>query len=321
VTLENGQRVAYDRLLLANGARARLLPCVPPELTDKVHYVRTKQDAERIRSKVQVGKRAVMIGGGIIGIETAATLRQLGCEATVLEMAQRIVERLFPPELSQVIASIHINRGVKILTGVVIESIKSSTDGVVVTLTDGRVLPADILVIGIGIVPNVELGAEAGLDTQLNGIAVNGFGQTSCPSIYAVGDVTAFKLPSGSVRRWENWTHARKLAAVAVKHMLGKQPAPYFDYPWVWSDQYGMNIQVFGDPEGHVIDQVVMRGNLDSGRLTAFHLNRGRVIGGTTINDSRNKASVRKLIERGTIVPPELLVDTTLDLKKLVASL
>ena len=174
VILENGERVAYDRLLIANGARARLLPDIPAELASIVHYVRIKQDAERIRSQAvgdkNAGKRAVMIGGGVIGVETAATLKQLGCEVTVLEMAPRIMARFFPAELSALIAELHARRGVNILTGISIESIKA-IDGVAeIRLTDGRVFNADLLIVGIGVIPNSELGVNAGLEIHLQGI-------------------------------------------------------------------------------------------------------------------------------------------------------
>ena len=318
VVLADGERIAYDRLLLANGARARLLPGIPAELSSRVHYVRTTQDADRIRTQAIGGKRAVMIGGGVIGIETAATLKQLGCDVTVLEMMPRVMARFFPDELSQMLATIHAAKGVKILTSIGIESIKATGDGAVVTLKDGRVISADLIVVGIGVIPNVELGSDAGLKTQLGGIEVNGFGQTSAPHIYAIGDVAAFPLPDGNITRWENWTHARQFANVAVKHMHGKEVAPYAEIPWIWSDQYDFNIQVTGSPEA---DQVVLRGSLEAGRLTAFHLQQGRVAGATTINDSRNKASVKKLIERGATIPPDQLADNTIDLKKLGAAL
>jgi NADPH-dependent 2,4-dienoyl-CoA reductase/sulfur reductase-like enzyme len=322
VVLFNGERVAYDRLIIANGARARLFPGLPEELASITHYVRTTQDAERIRAQAEGGKRAVMIGGGVIGIETAATLRQFGCDVTVLEMAPRIMARFFPAELSALIGELHARRGVRILTGISIEAIKAGVDGTSgcaeITLKDGAVIVADLLVVGIGVVPNSELGAEAGLKCQLGGIEVNGFGQTSSPAIYAVGDVSAFPLPDGSITRWENWTHARNQTAVAVRHLLGKETAPYVETPWIWSDQYDFNIQVTGCPEA---EQVVLREDKAVHRITAFHLKGGKVVGATTINDSRNKASVRKLIEKGAVVAPETLADTTVDLKKLVASL
>ena len=326
VALANGERVSYDRLLLANGARARLLLGIPAELAAITHYVRTTQDAEKIRSLAagdkNAHKRAVMIGGGVIGIETAATLKQLGCDVTVLEMAPRIMARFFPAELSTLIAELHHRRDVNILTGISIESIKANGDGKAATaeikLTDGRVFIADVLVVGIGVIPNSELGTEAGLETHLQGIKVNGFGQTSQPNIYAVGDVAAFPLPDGSITRWENWTHARNQAAVAVRHMLEKDVAPYAEIPWIWSDQYDFNIQVTGSPEA---EQVVLREDLATRRVTAFHLKQGKVVGATTINDSRNKASVKKLIEKGAVVDPAKLADLTVDLKKLVASL
>ena len=318
VVLADGERVGFDCLLIANGSRARLFPGLPAEIASIVHYVRTTQDAENIRSLAAAGKRAVMIGGGVIGVETAATLRLLGCEVTVLEMAPRIMARFFPAELSAKIAELHARRGVKILTGISIAAIRAANNGAEVCLADGTTIPADLLVIGIGVVPNAELGSEAGLKTECGGIAVDGYGQTSAPGIYAIGDVAAFPLPDGTVTRWENWTHARNQGAVAVKHMLGKETAPYADTPWIWSDQYDFNIQVTGSPEA---EQVVFREDVAARRITAFHLTNGKVVGATTINDSRNKASVRKLIERGAIVPADKLADVSVDLKKLVAAL
>jgi NADPH-dependent 2,4-dienoyl-CoA reductase/sulfur reductase-like enzyme len=318
VILFNGERVAYDRLIIANGARARLFPGLPEELASITHYVRTTQDAERIRAQAEGGKRAVMIGGGVIGIETAATLRQLSCDVTVLEMAPRIMARFFPAELSALVAELHARRGVRILTGISIEAINAVNGCAEITLKDGAVIVADLLVVGIGVVPNSELGSEAGLKCQLGGIEVNGFGQTSSPAIYAVGDVSAFPLADGSTTRWENWTHARNQTAVAVRHLLDKETAPYAETPWIWSDQYDFNIQVTGCPEA---EQVVLREDKVVHRITAFHLKGGKVVGATTINDSRNKASVKKLIEKGAVVASETLADTTVDLKKLVASL
>ena len=318
VILANGESVVFDRLLIANGSRARLFPGLPAKLGPIVHYVRTTQDAESIRAQAAAGKRAVMIGGGVIGVETAATLKILGCEVTVLEMAPRIMARFFPAELSEKIAELHFRRGVKILTGISIASIRAADDSAEVCLADGTVIPADLLVVGIGVVQNSELGSDAGLKPELGGIAVDGYGQTSMPGIYAIGDVAAFPLPDGTMTRWENWTHARNQGAVAVKHMLGKETAPYADTPWIWSDQYDFNIQVTGSPEA---EQVVFREDIAARRITAFHLKSGKIVGATTINDSRNKVSVRKLIERGAVVPTEKLADLSVDLKKLVASL
>lgn len=318
VVLFNGERVAYDRLLMAHGARARLLPGLPEELASITHYVRTTLDANRIRAQARPGTRAVMIGGGVIGVETAATLKLLGCDVTVIEMAPRIMARFFPAELSAKLEELHHRRGVNILTSVAVESIKAAGNTAVISLKDGREFTADLLVVGIGVIPNVELGSEAGLKVECGGIAVDGYAQTSVPGIYAIGDVAAFPLPDGTMTRWENWTHARNQGAVAVKHMLGKETAPYADIPWIWSDQYDFNIQVTGSPEA---EQVVFREDTAARRITAFHLKGGKVVGATTINDSRNKASVRKLIEKGAVADPAKLSDLGVDLKKLVASL
>lgn len=175
---------------------------------------------------------------------------------------------------------------------------------------------------GFSAVENVNVALQGRLAGLKAAVTREPYGQSSSPAIYAIGDVATFPLPDGSYTRWENWTHARHQAAVAVKHMLGKETPPYADTPWIWSDQYDYNIQVTGSPEA---EQVVMRGSLEadysSGRLTAFHLKDGKVVGATTINDSRNKSSIRKLVEKGASVAAGQLADSALDLKKLVASL
>lgn len=317
VRIAGGQALGYDCVLIGTGARARQLPAsvVAPDVP--VHYVRTRADADRLRASVKTGARAVLVGGGVIGMEAAATLVQLGCEVSVLEAGERIMARFFPPALSEMLAQVHAERGVKLRTGVAIESISQHGSESVVKLGDGSTLAADIVIVGVGAVPNAELAVEAGLELRLQGIMVDAHAQTAASGVYAAGDVAAFPLPDGLWTRWENWTHARLHGAHAARHMLGKGQT-YAELPWVWSDQYDLNLQVLGSPTSSELP--VVRGSLDAGRVTAFHFEGGRLSGAAMINDARNKSAIRKLLEKGAAVSREQLADPSVDLKKLAAS-
>lgn len=316
--LAGGASISYDRLLIATGARARDLPPALIGADVPRHFIRSRIDADRLRKVIKPGARVVLVGGGVIGMETAATAVQQGCEVTVLEAGDRIMARFFPPELSAMLAKVHVDRGVNIRTGVAIAEVAQRGAESAVRLADGSTLTADVLVIGVGAVPNSELAAAAGLTLRLQGIEVNASGETSVAGIYAAGDVATFQLPGGEWTRWENWTHARLQAAHAARHMLGKG-RPYVELPWVWSDQYDLNLQVLGSPTSDV--PVVLRGSLEGGRMAAFHLHQGRLVGATLINDGRHKSAIRALVEKGATVPAEQLSDPVVDLKKLAAAI
>ncbi len=314
--LQGGGRLAFDRLLIATGARARTLPASVVAADVPQHVVRTRADADGLRHTVRPGARAVLVGGGVIGMEVAATLVQQGCEVTVLEAGDRVMARFFPPKLSALLAAVHAGEGVKIRTGVGIMAITQRGAVSFISLADGSTLEAEVLVVGVGATPNSELAEAAGLRLRLQGIEVDDAAMTSAPNLYAAGDVATFRLPGHDWARWENWTHARLQAAHAARHMLGKGLA-YTELPWVWSDQYDMNLQVLGSPVSD--DPVVLRGSLEGGRLAAFHRRDGRLIGATLVNDGKHKSAVRKLVEKGALVPPEQLADPAVDLKKLAA--
>jgi NADPH-dependent 2,4-dienoyl-CoA reductase/sulfur reductase-like enzyme len=185
-----------------------------------------------------------------------------------------------------------------------------------IRLQDGSIVEADWLLAGVGVIPNYELAENAGLPIRLKGIEVDSACRTGAAGVYAAGDVTSFEI-AGTWTRWENWTHARHQAQVAAKAMLG-QTVSYWDVPWVWSHQYEFNIQVTGAPHG---DSVVHRGDFSSGKLTVFHLKNDRLIGATTINESKYKSSIRKLVEARAVIPKPVLADPAMDLKKLANSL
>lgn len=314
--LRGGSKLAFDRLLIATGARACQLPAPVVRPGVEMHSIRKRMDSDRLRAVVKPGARVVLIGGGVIGMEVAATLVQQQCEVTVLEAADRIMARFFPPKMSKMLASVHASAGVKLRTGVTVDTVARRGAGALLTLTNGASVEADVVVVGIGAVPNGELAADAGLRMRLRGIEVDAAAQSSAPDIYAAGDVASFQLSGGEWTRWENWTHARAQAAHAARHMLGKGAAAYTELPWVWSDQYDMNIQVLGQAISD--DPVVLRGSLEGGRLAAFHSQGGRLVGATLINDGRHKSTIRKLIEQGATVAAQQLADPAVDLKKLV---
>lgn len=316
ITASGGVRYEYDRLLLVTGARPRTLNGVFERAGLPLLYLRTRDDADRLRDVATRGKRIVLIGGGVIGMETAATLAGLGCRVTVVEMADRIMARFFPPELSAWLDALHRSRGVEIRTKAGVDAVERAGSGAVLHLRDGSPVEADAILVGVGVVPNAELAASAGLPIRLQGIEVDAQARTADPHVFAAGDVAAFQ-DRGTWTRWENWTHAKQQARVAAKAMLG-QDVTYRETPWVWSDQYDLNLQGTGSPQG---DACVLRGDPASNKFTAFFLREGRVVGATTVNEGKHKMPIRKLVESGASVPVEKLADASVDLKKLAASL
>lgn len=317
VSTASGQRHAYDRALLVTGTRPRTLHGPFEQAGVPLNYLRSRADADALRKRAVAGSQVVLIGGGVIGMEAAATLLGMGCKVTVLELADRVMARFFPNELSDLLLNLHRSRGVDVRTSVVIDSItRRGPEGALIHLQDGSTVEADWLLAGVGVIPNHELAENAGLPIRLQGIQVNAACRTGAAEVYAAGDVTAFEI-AGTWTRWENWTHARHQAQTAAKAMLG-QDVSYWDVPWVWSHQYEFNLQVTGAPHG---DAIVTRGDFASGKLTVFHLKNERLIGATTINESKHKSSIRKLVEARASIPRETLADPKADLKKLAAAL
>jgi 3-phenylpropionate/trans-cinnamate dioxygenase ferredoxin reductase component len=316
--LAGGRRLSYERLRLATGAAPRALPpgVADPQLP--LHVLRSRTDAQRLRLASAGGRSVAVIGGGVIGMEAAATLVRSGCHVTVLEAAERVMARFLPPSMSAELAQLHAAQGVEIRTGVQLSTIQQRGGAFHILLSDGTRLGAEVVLVGIGVVPNVALAADAGLRLRIGGIEVDACAQTSAPGVYACGDVATFAQADGSWARWENWTHARLHAAHAARHMLG-QGAAYDEIPWVWSDQYDFNLQVLGRCASATA--LVTRGSMASGRLAAFHMEQGLLVGATLLNEGRHKASVRKLMAKGARIAPEQLADPAVDLKKLAAAL
>lgn len=242
--LADGQWLDYARLLIATGGRARLLPNVPARLAN-VLYLRTHDEAIALRSALKPGTRLVVIGGGFIGLEVAATARALNCQVTLLEAGPRLAGRVLPERLSAALLELHVRNGVDVRLNVSIEALQGETRAEAVQLVSGEQLACDLLVVGIGMQPNIELARAAGLEVG-QGIRVDDTLRTSAPDIYAAGDVCEFRLhPDGDFQRQETWRNAEAQGRHAALNLLGRE-LPFQDTPGFWSDQYDWGLQTIG---------------------------------------------------------------------------
>ncbi len=269
VHLRDGRALPYDKLILATGARPRRLAIPGAELG---LTLRTYEDAVALRERLRESARIVIVGAGFIGLELAASAREIGCEVTVVETAPRVLARAAPPELSDIIVERHRREGVEILTGVGVASFSPEAVG----LADGRSLSAETIIVGVGAIPETSLAAAAGLEID-NGVAVDGQLRTSDPDIFAIGDCASFPHPlfSGRRMRLEAWRNAVEQGEFVANAVFGNQ-SEYAAIPWFWSDQYDLCLQIAGVPDAGA--RVVIRDLGDGARLV-FHLTEdGRVV-------------------------------------------
>ena len=313
VVAAGGETFAYDSLVLATGARPRLLPVPGAELPG-VCYLRTMADSAALRERLRQGLRVCLIGGGYIGLEIASTATALGCQATVVEALPEVLARTMPAELSRVIVGRHRARGVAVETAFKTAEIVESGGALSVVSQDGRAVAAELVVIGIGILPNVELAEAAGLDCD-NGIPVDAFGRSSDPAIYAAGDVTCHHNPLlGRSIRLESWQNAQNQGIAVARAILGNG-APYAEVPWFWSDQFDMNIQAVGAAEAW--DAVVIRGDPEGDSFAVFCLSEGVLVSAYAVNAPRDLRFARQMIAKGARPRPEHLADPAVALKTL----
>lgn len=303
VSLDDGRILAYSTLVLATGARPRPLPLPGAEL-DGVFTLRGIDDADRLRERFVPGKRLVLIGGGYIGLEVAATARKRGLTVTVLEADVRVLSRVAASAISKFFEGTHRAQGVDLRTGVKIARIGRAAGALAVCLEGGESIPADTVVTGIGIVPNTELAGEAGLGIE-NGIAVDAYLRTADPRIFAIGDCASF--PSavyGRRVRLESVQNAASQGRIAAMAIAGK-PQPYDEVPSFWSEQYDVRLNIAGLSQGH--DETVLRGQPDSGRFSVFYLKAGRLLAVDAVNSPAEFVSSKKLIaERMPVNKPRL---------------
>lgn len=317
VLTDNGETLSYHKLVLTTGARIRRLP-VPGEDLDNVFYLRDTSDVLAIKQKAETAKKAIIIGGGYIGLETAASLRKQGLDVTVLEAMPRILQRVTAPELSVFYKRVHAEEGVKIAENVSASEIQESDAGLTVLTSCEQALSADMVIIGIGVIPNVELAKEADL-TVGNGIAVNEFCQTSDPDIYAAGDVTwHYNAIYDRHIRLESVPNATEQGKVVASHIAGK-PKAYNSLPWFWSDQFDLKLQIAGLSAGY--DEVVVRGDLEHGRsFAAYYFRDGRFIAVDAVNAPRDFMFGKMSLMKGVNLDPSSLSNTEINLKDCVSN-
>ena len=304
VTLADGQILKFDRLLLTTGARVRTLHLPGADLPG-VEYLRDYDDSQAIRAALADKAKVAVIGGGFIGLECAASARDRGCEVTVLEAADRLMGRAVAPEIGAHFEAVHRAHGTEVHLNVRISGIEGAGKVERVDFEDGTSIPAELVVIGIGIEPNVELAEEAGIACD-NGIIVDEFGRTSDPRVYAAGDVANQPNDFLSVRvRLESYQNAQDQAMAVARNMIADEPKAYEDSLWVWTDQYDVNLQMLGRPEGY--DELVWRGDRDGGSFTVFYLAEGRIVAVNTVNAGRDMGACKRLMASGKTFDPAAL--------------
>ena len=314
VRLSDGEGLAYDKLVLTTGARARRLPVSGADLAG-VHTLRGIDDMAAIQGDIGDRAHAVIIGGGYIGLEVAATARKLGCKVTVLETLERVMNRVVAPEIGEFYAEVHRENGVEFRLGVGVEAFEGDGRAARVRCADGTALDGDLFIVGVGAIPIVELAEAAGLAVD-NGIVVDEYGRTSDADVVAAGDVTNHPNPIlGRRVRLESWQNAQN-QAIAVARALVGDGEPYAEVPWFWSSQYDLNLQMVGLPEAW--DTLVWRGDRGGRKFSVFYLADGIMVGANAINSARDVRPARAFIEDKRIVDPDALADTDTALKKLL---
>jgi 3-phenylpropionate/trans-cinnamate dioxygenase ferredoxin reductase subunit len=313
VETASGERIAYDRLMIATGSRPRTLP-VPGADLPGVHTLRTIPDSLAIRERIRAGARVVVVGGGWIGLEVAAGARKLGAEVTVVETLDRLCARALAPDVSGWLLGLHRGEGVEVRLKASVARFEGDGALARAVLADGSAIPCTLAVVGIGIVPNAELAAEAGLAID-NGIVVDDRGRTSDPDIFAAGDVTNHpNAVLGRRVRLESWENAQNQGIAAARAMLDAGE-PYAEVPWFWSDQFEMNIQLVGLPDKY--DATAVRGAMTDNEFTVFYLAGGKLVGAAGVNTGRDVRFCRRLIQGGVTASPAELADPTVKLQVL----
>jgi 3-phenylpropionate/trans-cinnamate dioxygenase ferredoxin reductase subunit len=300
VTTADGDRVGYEQLLLATGSSPRRLR-VPGAELDGIRYLRRIEDSDRIRADLRTARRVVVVGGGWIGLETAAVARSAGLDVTVLEAADLPLVRVLGPEAAALFADLHRHHGVDLRCGVQVARFTGEAGTVTgVPLADGDVVPADLVLVGVGIRPEVQLAQDAGLDLHLDlGISVDEHLRTSHPDVYAAGDVASTWHPElGERLRVEHWANARRQGAVAARAMLG-QAATDAQPPYFFSDQYDLGLEYTGYVGRHGYDRVVVRRYAGASEVIVFWLLGGRVLAGMNVNVWDVADAIQALVRAG----------------------
>jgi 3-phenylpropionate/trans-cinnamate dioxygenase ferredoxin reductase component len=314
VELGNGELLAYDRLLLCLGSTARRLACPGADLAG-VHYLRAMADVAPLRAALKPGARAVIIGGGYIGLEIAATCRGMGCEVTVLEVADRLMNRVVAPSVSQYFETEHRAQGVQILCNMRVVRLEGSERAERVVCADGSEIAADVVIVGVGGLPVTTLASAAGLACD-NGIIVDEYCRTSDQAIFAAGDCTNHpSLRFGRRVRLESVDNAFEQAKTAALNLLDRQVA-HDRVPWFWSDQFDNKLLIAGISQDY--DQQVLRGDPGSRSFSVCYLKGSELIAVEAINHSKDYMAARKLIAERALLSAAKLANPDLALKEAV---
>lgn len=314
----SGQEIPYDRLALTTGGRPRPLPAAAASAgrVTNLHYLRTLADADAIRRRLVGGSRLVIVGGGYIGLEMAAAAVKAGLRTTLLQAESRVLERVTAPAVSAFYEDVHRHAGVEIRTGEQVEGLELSRDGKTITAVcckSGARFDADWVVVGIGLVPNVELASEAGLQID-NGIVVNDLLQTSDENIFSAGDCASYYSEIYERRvRIESVPNALEQARKIAAHLCGKEPRPPAA-PWFWSNQYDLNLKIVGLSQG--FDRLVLRGSMHDRAFSAFYLADGRLLAADTVNRPLEFNMAKQLIINRVRIDAELLADESVPLNR-----
>ncbi|WP_186085218.1 NAD(P)/FAD-dependent oxidoreductase [Burkholderia gladioli] len=318
VVCADGSRYPYDRLALATGGQARR-PVFPGNDLPGVLTLRRLADAAAIAARMREGGHALVVGGGWIGLEVAAAARTRGMSVTLLEYAERVCARSLPPFMSDYLLRTHVGHGVQVRTQTSLAGVHTTDDGrliATVAASDERIEPADLIVLGVGLAPDIELAAAAGLHVE-NGIVVDETGATSDPTIFAAGDVACMPLSWRQGRlRLESWANAQN-QAIAVGRTMAGDPVSYDDLPWFWSDQYDLNIQMVGlFSPGR---EQVVRGDPSAHSFSLFQLEGGRIVAAASVNAPRDLKHAKQLIKKAKPVDAVSLADVAIPLDRLPA--
>lgn len=317
VQLKNGESIAFDKLLLATGGAARRLPNFDA-LGKHVYTLRNLEDSQALVPVLQAGRRIVLIGGGVIGLELASSARSKDCIVTVIEMGPMVMGRSSPRVLSEFLLAQQRLAGVDVRLSTSIADCKLDGEEVVITLEGGEELRADAVIYGIGIVPNAQLAVDAGLDVDF-AIKVNDNCQTSHPDIYAAGDVATQLRDCGNHRRVETWENANLQAGIFARHVMGvEHPTP--NPAWFWTDQLNINYQFVGDMAA---SEWIARGEVNpelaaESSFVLFGVTDGVIVGGITVNAAKEMRHLKKLISKNAAFEADKYLDLSQDLRKLV---
>ena len=315
VHLDSGEALNFDKLALCTGARARPLPILGADL-NAVHYLRTMDDVKGIQASAASAKNAVIIGGGYIGLETAASLNKLGVKVTVLETESRLLKRVASPQVSAFYLRLHTEEGIDIRLNTQAAELVGEQTLHQVICADGTAIEADMAIIGIGVIANTELASDAGLTVD-NGVLVNEFAQTSHSDIVAAGDCTNHPNPILNRNlRLESVPNAIEQAKAAAASLCGIEK-PYAELPWFWSDQFDVKLQIAGMNQGYT--EAVVRGDIDNGRsFSVFYTANNKILAADCINRPKDFMLAKKLILQNADCDPATLADENIELKSLL---